>query len=112
MIYTIFIIPLLMLFIGMLLLKMPPKKINFFIGYRTKKSMKNEKNWNFANQYCGKLCIKLGLLILLISILIFLLTYFKLLILTEISISIIMIFQLIILILPIFITEKKLKQVK
>lgn len=26
----------------------PPKEINYFIGFRTRKSMKNQKNWEIA----------------------------------------------------------------
>ncbi|MDK3979460.1 SdpI family protein [Staphylococcus pseudintermedius] len=26
----------------------PPQEINYFIGFRTKKSMKNQKNWEIA----------------------------------------------------------------
>ena len=32
----------------------PPKKINALYGYRTKRSMKSEKNWNFAQRYSTK----------------------------------------------------------
>ena len=45
MVHTIFIIPLLITFVGFLMYKNPPKKINWFLGYRTIKSMKNEKIW-------------------------------------------------------------------
>ena len=83
MIYTIFIIPITIILIGYLLFKYPPKNINYLIGYRSVKSMKNDKNWKFANQYCGKLLIKTGILMLIITIMLFILSYFKVLIFTE-----------------------------
>lgn len=112
MIYSIFILPVLIIFIGIWMLKYPPRKINWFIGYRTRRSMENEKVWKFANQYCGKLLIKLGTIMLFINILLLVLLYFKLLNLTEIFISIVMLFQVAIIILPIFIIENKIKNRK
>ena len=49
--YTIFLIPILISFVGAMMFKHPPKKINLIIGFRTKESMKDEKAWIFANQY-------------------------------------------------------------
>lgn len=110
--YTIFIIPLLITFVGFLMYKNPPKKINWFLGYRTIKSMKNEKIWKKANQYCGKLWIKFGIIMLLISSLIFTLLHFKLIILSETIIAIIILSQVIILVLSISIVENKIKNYK
>ena len=106
--YTIFIIPLLIIFVGNWMLKKTPKKINWFIGYRTRKSMENEKNWKVANQYCGKLWIKVGIIMLLISSLLFALLYFKLLIVTETLIAIFILFQVAIIVLSIFVVENKI----
>lgn len=41
--------------------KYPPQKPNLLYGYRSKKSMKNEKNWALAQKYAGQLMIRLGL---------------------------------------------------
>lgn len=30
---------------------LPKKKINYVIGYRTSRSMKNQKNWDFAQRF-------------------------------------------------------------
>lgn len=46
-----------MLIISFIYFKYPPKKINYFYGYRTKRSMKNNENWSFANNYAAKLLI-------------------------------------------------------
>lgn len=34
--------------------KKPPKKINHFYGYRTRRSMANQEVWNFANRQSAK----------------------------------------------------------
>ncbi len=47
-----------------------PKEINGLIGYRTKRSMKNEDTWKFANNFCGKLWWIMGWIILLPSVLV------------------------------------------
>ncbi|MBP9988331.1 MAG: SdpI family protein, partial [Ruminococcus sp.] len=48
--------------------KKPPKKINGFIGYRTSLSTKNKETWSFAHNYCGRLWIKVGAVLLILSI--------------------------------------------
>ena len=65
----VLIIPIVMIVCGGLMRFRPQKKINRFIGYRTKASMKNLSNWDFAQQYCGKLWMKGGAGMLLISVL-------------------------------------------
>lgn len=62
------IIPLIALISGLWMYKKPPKKINGFIGYRTKMSRKNKDTWAFAHNCCGKLWIKLGIAMLIICI--------------------------------------------
>ena len=57
MIYLILIIPVVMIVCGLLMKFRPPKKINRYTGYRTKNSMKSQENWDFAQQYCGRLWI-------------------------------------------------------
>ena len=109
MIYTMLIIPSMMILIGYLMFKHPPKKINWFVGYRTRKSMKNNDSWKFANQYCGKIWFELGLIMLFVCILLMVLVYLKLFFLTETIISIIILFQVCIIIIPLFVIEKKIK---
>ncbi|ARB39714.1 SdpI family protein [Mammaliicoccus sciuri] len=43
-----------MILLGELMIKNPPENINHFYGFRTKKSMKTQKNWNKAQIICGK----------------------------------------------------------
>lgn len=60
--------PLLMLGFGSLSLKQAPKEINFIYGYRTTMSMKNKDTWQFAHAYFGRLWLRIGLILLPVSI--------------------------------------------
>lgn len=62
-------IPTLMIVIGVIFKKHPPKTINGIYGYRTTMSMKNMDTWNFAHLYCGKLWWKIGWCMLPVSVL-------------------------------------------
>ena len=64
------LIPIVMLICGFFMSKYPPKEINGIIGYRTTMSRKNMDTWKFAHDYCGKLWLKLGLLLLIPTIII------------------------------------------
>ena len=63
------LMPLIMLIGGYCMYKNPPKEINGFVGYRTTMSKKNKDTWTFAHDYCGRLWIKLGLILLFPTIL-------------------------------------------
>lgn len=41
-----------------------PEEINSIFGYRTKRSMKSIDAWKFANDYCGRLWQKIGLILI------------------------------------------------
>lgn len=60
----IFLLPILtgLVFIlaGVIMLKFPPKKINYIYGYRTPSSMKNQERWDFSQKYSAKELIKWG----------------------------------------------------
>lgn len=62
------LIPVIMIIVGYLMYKHPPKKINAFYGYRTSRSMKNDETWKFAHDYCGRLWIKLGFVLIIPTI--------------------------------------------
>ncbi len=64
------LMPLIMLIGGYCMYKNPPKEINGLVGYRTTMSKKNKDTWTFAHDYCGRLWIKLGLIILIPTILV------------------------------------------
>ena len=109
MLYTLFIIPMLILLIGYFMYKYPPKKINWFIGYRTRKSMKNEEDWKFANRYCGKLWIITGLIMLVVTLMVFGIFYLNIIKYTENLLAILVLVQVAIIVFPIFIVESKIK---
>ena len=68
MLIVVLLIPLTMLFFGWLLFRRTPKEISYVFGYRTKRSMRNEETWKFANQYFGKLWYLCGLLSVPLSV--------------------------------------------
>ncbi len=68
------LIPAIMIFAGRMMEKHCPKDINWIIGYRTARSMKNMDTWRFAHEYCGRLWQKLGWWMLPVSVLPMLLT--------------------------------------
>ena len=47
-----------------------PKNINYLMGYRTKRSMKNEETWKFGNEYCGRLWFRIGFISLIPSMIV------------------------------------------
>jgi len=49
------IFPFTMIGFGNFMAKGGPKDINWFFGYRTSMSMKNQDTWEFAHKHCGKL---------------------------------------------------------
>ena len=65
-VFTLFV-PLLMIICGVIMKKYHSDQPNGTLGYRTKRSMKNKDTWKFAKEYAGKLWIKSGIIVTLIS---------------------------------------------
>ena len=107
MIGAIFIIPVIITIIGYIMNKYPPKKINWFIGYRTRKSMKDADVWKRANEYCGKLWIKISVIMLGIASLISILTYLKIIIFSETLLATIVLCEIVPLLLSGIMVENK-----
>jgi len=61
------LIPITMICFGKKFMNGAPRTINGFFGYRTKRSMKNQETWNYANQKIGKLWYRCGLVLLPLS---------------------------------------------
>ncbi|MCD8357287.1 MAG: SdpI family protein [Clostridia bacterium] len=61
------LIPLLMVGFGWYFRRYPPENINYWFGYRTTMSTKNQDTWQFAQRYYGNLSWKLGWPTLIIS---------------------------------------------
>ena len=59
---SVMLIPAILFLFGKFFSKDVPMGINAFCGYRTKRSMKNENTWVFANKYWGTLAAKLAVL--------------------------------------------------
>ena len=57
------LIPVTMIALGRRFLTHPPRKINGSYGYRTTRSMKNQQTWDFAHQTCGRLWVRMGLIL-------------------------------------------------
>mgnify|MGYP002152270692 CR=1 FL=1 len=52
---------------GFILLKKPPKEINYLYGYRTKTSMQNKSVWCFAQKLSAKYLMIIGFIQVLLS---------------------------------------------
>lgn len=46
---------------GLAMLVFPPKRVNPFYGYRTSRSCKNRRNWDFAQRHCARMMIGTGI---------------------------------------------------
>ena len=105
--FDMLIVPIISIVIGVLFVKFPPKSMNYVIGYRTRRAMKNQETWEFANRYFGKLFLITAVLLLFLSLLAYsLMRQFELMD----QVNNLILVQIIVLFVPIFITEKALKQ--
>lgn len=104
------LIPATMIVMGRYFMKTSPKEINYIFGYRTNMSMKNKDTWDFAHKYIGKLWFYLGLLLIPISVIPMLFVIGKGENIVATVGSVVMVVDLIVLIAPIFPTEKALKK--
>ena len=55
------LIPVAMLVFGGIFRVAPPKDINVWYGYRTRRSMATPEAWDFAHRYAGKIWLHLGI---------------------------------------------------
>ena len=104
------LIPLTMIIFGRHFMHSPPKEINGSYGYRTSMSMKSRESWDFAHRYFGRLWFILGLMLLPLSAAAMLFLLGESVKAIGNSSLIIMAFQLLFLIIPIFPTERALKK--
>lgn len=68
MMFVDMLIPFTMLGFGKYFIKNTPKEINMVFGYRTTRSMKNKDTWEFAHSYCGKLWLRIGVIMFILSV--------------------------------------------
>ena len=107
---SILVVPTIIIIVGCLLLKCPPQKINIFVGYRTKKSMKKKKVWDYSNTLCAKLFIKFGIGMFIGCFIIYILNYFNILNLFEEILVILVFIEIAFLFLIMLIIENRLKK--
>lgn len=69
-ILTIFLLPALMIGMGILWRKSGPKQINSFYGYRSTQSMASREAWDFAHVYAGKIYLLLGIIFFILTLII------------------------------------------
>lgn len=62
------LLPLATLGFGWLLAKYSPKTINSVYGYRTRRSSSSQAAWDFAQQYSAKMMLRLGIVMLICSV--------------------------------------------
>ncbi len=103
--------PLIMIVMGRYFMKKSPKEINYIFGYRTNMSMKNKDTWDFAHNYFGKLWFRLGWLLIPISVIPMLFVIGKEEDIIGTVGMVVMVIDLILLIAPIFPTERALKKI-
>lgn len=58
----------LLIIIGFIMFRFPPRKIIFFIGYRTKRSMNSQESWDFSQKYAASEMMKSGVALLPMSL--------------------------------------------
>ncbi len=102
--------PAIMILFGAVFTKTALKRINYIFGYRTDMSMKNRDTWEFAHKYIGKLWFRFGILLIPITVIPMLFVIGK----TENIVGtvglIVGFINTIVLIVPIFFTEKALNK--
>lgn len=104
-----FIILFTFLLTGLILYLFPPKKINGIYGYRTPRSMKNQENWDYAQKLGGKYMMLFGGIIFIAQTLFgFLLSYLG--IKQDLTIPFQLAIMILLLILMLVLSERKLKQ--
>ncbi|EYE87243.1 membrane protein [Fervidicella metallireducens AeB] len=106
----VLLIPLTTVGLGKLFIKNPPKEINKVFGYRTSMSMKNKYTWEFAHKYCGELWVKLGLIMIVPTVIVMLFLLGKDADVVGMYGGILCIIQAVFLLFSIFPTEKALRK--
>lgn len=104
------LIPTIMFLFGRVMYKSAPNDINYIFGYRTTRSMKNDDTWQFAHKYCGQLWWRLGLIMLIITLVVHISFYNSSENVIGKVTAIVMTIQVIVLILSIIPTEIALKK--
>lgn len=104
------LIPIIMIIAGNSMRLGKFKTINYIVGYRTRRSMKNQQTWDYAQRECGRLWMRWGVLMLVPTAVIMLLLLGKEVPTIGTVGGIVTVLQMIPLFLSIVIVEKKLRE--
>jgi len=109
---SVLLIPLTMVFFGKYFSKKSPKEINWIFGYRTMRSTKNEATWKFAHNYFGRLWFINGLWLCALTVvaMVCLLFFRDDQDFVGNCAMILFYVQMVVMIIPIFFTERALKK--
>lgn len=104
------LIPIIMIIAGNSMRLGKFKTINSIVGYRTRRSMKNQQTWDYAHRECGLLWRRWGVLMLLPTAVLMLLLLGKEIPTVGTVGGIVTVLQMLPLFLSIVIVEKKLRE--
>lgn len=99
-----------MIVFGLIFIYDAPKNINYVYGYRSKRSKINQESWDYAHEYFGRISFRLGIVVLILTIIAFIFLYNEDVDTIGVVGTIIMFIQLIPLFVSVFITERALKR--
>ncbi|MBR5280932.1 MAG: SdpI family protein [Clostridia bacterium] len=103
-------IPVTLLIAGIVMWKHPPKQINGIVGYRSARSMQNMDTWKFAQAYCGKFCWKTGLALAVPTLIAHIPFYQSPEETLEVLSMILLLVQIIVVFIPVLLTERALRK--
>jgi len=92
---------------GALMYKAPPGKINYFMGYRTSRSMRDQRSWDFSQKYSGKMMMYAAVVSIAMGISVWMVYPDDVLVA-----CLVMLVQTVTIIPAIMVTESKLKQMQ
>ena len=104
------LMPVILMIVGAVFHKSPPKKSNGVYGYRTTRSRKNQDTWDFSQKYAGELFWKIGWISVFVSVVECIVLWFLPELGQGILISIVLVMEMAALFVVIGMVEKKLKE--
>ena len=104
------LMPVLMVILGARFRRRPPKSINAFFGYRTRRSMLNRDTWTYAHRFFGRIWLVLGLVLLPLSVIYMYRCRGDDADAVSHAATVLCIIQLVVLAVPIFFTENSLRR--
>lgn len=113
MIAQLFLLPVIILIVAIIAKKNPPKEINGFRGYRTALSKSSQEAWDYANKRIGELLMMSSLYTFIIgvisAVIVIAIKMNVVGVAYTIVLSVVLIIQVIVMVLPTLRIEKELK---